>query len=149
MASIESPVSATVRVDEVRVDNPRSLGELFSSASKDMSTLVRAEIELAKSEIKMDLRQAAKGGGAFGAAAFLGFFAFPLLSVAAVYGIHATGLGLAWSFLVIGGFYALLAGALALVGLKAVKKVRPPRRTIRTAQDTVTTFKSIGQNGRH
>ncbi|MYV98825.1 phage holin family protein [Streptomyces sp. SID3343] len=129
---------------DVPVDTQRSIGELFSSASRDMSTLVRSEIALAKSEVKVSVVNVAKGGGAFGAAAFVGVFAFIFLSFAVVYGIHALGLGVAWSFLIVGGFYLLLAGGLAAYGIKSFKQVRPPARTIATTKDTVTALKNVG-----
>lgn len=129
---------------DVPVEAQRSIGELFSSASRDMSTLVRSEIALAKSEVKVSVVNVAKGGGALGAAAFIGVFAFIFLNFAAVYGIHAAGLGVAWSFLIIGGFYLLLAGALAAFGIASFKKVRAPERTITTTKETVTTLKNVG-----
>jgi cell fate regulator YaaT (PSP1 superfamily) len=39
-----------------------SLGALFASASRDLSALVHSEIELAKAEIKFDVKNAAMGG---------------------------------------------------------------------------------------
>jgi hypothetical protein len=139
MAGTERPLP-----QDAPVDDRRSLGELFSDATRDMSTLVRSEIELAKSEIKINVMHAAKGSGAFIAAGALAFFAFPFLSVAIAYGIHALGLGLGWSFLIVGGGYLLLAGLLAFFGIMFFKKVRPPQRTIRTTQETVATLKSVG-----
>ncbi|MCF2529212.1 phage holin family protein [Yinghuangia soli] len=139
MAGTERP-----RAQDVPVDTQRSLGELFSDATRDMSTLVRSEIELAKSEVKVSAIQVAKGSGAFIAAGALLFFAFPFLSVALAYGIHALGLGLGWSFLIVGGFYVLLAVLLGLFGVKSFKKVRAPERTIRSTQETVATLKSVG-----
>lgn len=139
MAGTERP-----RPQDVPVENQRSLGELFSDATRDMSTLVRSEIELAKSEVKVSAIQVAKGSGAFIAAGALAFFAFPFLSVAIAYGIHALGLGLGWSFLIVGGAYLLIAGVLVFFGISSFKKVRPPERTIRSAQETVATLKTVG-----
>ncbi|MDI2127905.1 phage holin family protein [Yinghuangia seranimata] len=138
MAGTERP-----RAQDVPVDT-RSLGELFSDATRDMSTLVRSEIELAKSELKINAMHAAKGSGAFIAAGALAFFAFPFLSVALAYGIHALGLGLGWSFLIVGGGYLLIAVLLGFFGVRWFKQVRPPQRTIRTTQETVATLKSVG-----
>lgn len=132
------------RAQDVPVDSQRSLGALFSDATRDVSTLVRNEIELAKSEIKINAVHAVKGSGALIVAGALAFFAFPFLSVAIAYGIHALGLGLGWSFLIVGGGYLLLAILLALLGVVFFKKVRPPQRTIRTTQETVATLKSVG-----
>jgi hypothetical protein len=57
--------------------------------------------------------------------------------VAAAFGIHALGLGLGWSFLIVAGAYFLLAGVLAMLGVKNVSKIGPPRRTIETVKDDI------------
>jgi len=120
-----------------------SLGELVASASKAASDLMRAEIELAKAELKTEAKKAAVGGGMFGGAALFGLFAFLLLSFAAAYGV-ATALDSTWvGFLIVGGGYLLLAGILGLIGLKSVKKVGPPEATVRTARKTVEELKGL------
>jgi Putative Actinobacterial Holin-X, holin superfamily III len=119
-----------------------SLGTLFASASRDLSTLVHSEIELAKAEIKFDVKNAAMGGAMFGAAAFLGVLALILLLIAAAYGLVAAGLDASIAFLVVAAVLLVLAGVLALVGKKAVGKVGPPERTIRTGKDTAAFLKS-------
>jgi len=83
------------------------------------------------------VRHAAKGGAMFGGAAFLGLLAVILLSIAAAYGLTALGLHAGFAFLIVAGAYLLVAGLLALVGVRAVKKVGPPERTIRTAKESV------------
>lgn len=122
-------------------DEP-SLGQLFASASHDLSALIRSEVELAKAEVRQDVRSATAGAGMFGAAALLGVLAVVLGSIAAVYGIHALGITLGWSFLIVTGGYLLLALVLALVGARMVKRVRPPERTIRTTKGNVALLKS-------
>ncbi len=117
-------------------DEP-TLGQLVASASRDLSLLIRSEIELAKTEVRVDARNAAKGGAMFGGAAFLGLLAVILLSIAAAYGLTALGLHAGFAFLIVAGVYLLIAGILALVGVRAVKKVGPPKRTIRTARESV------------
>lgn len=119
-----------------------TLGTLFAAASRDLSTLVRSEIELAKAEFRSQAKNGAMGGAMFGAAAFLGVLAIILLSVAAAYGLVALGLHPGWAFLIVAGFYLLVAGILAMVGKQAVGKVGPPERTIRTSKDTAAFLKS-------
>jgi len=53
-----------------------------------------------------------------------------MLSVSIAYFIHWAGLGLHWSFLIVFGLYVLLAGLLAFIGVKSVKKVKAPERAI-------------------
>ena len=119
-----------------------SLGALFAAASRDLSALIHGEIELAKAEIKIEVKSAATGGALFGAAAMLGALALPLLLIAAAYGLVAAGLPRAVAFLIVAGVLLLLAGVLAFFGKKAVGKVGPPKRTIRTAKDTAVFLKS-------
>ena len=126
-----------------RADEP-TLGALVASASSDMSTLVRSEIALAKTEIRQDVAQVAKGGGMLGVAGFLAVVAFILLSIAAAYGLVAAGLHPALAFLIVGGVYLLVAGVLALAARSAFKGVKPPERTTRTVKETVDVLKNRG-----
>jgi hypothetical protein len=119
-----------------------TLGALFAAASRDLSTLVRSEIELAKAEVRSDVKNGVLGGALFGAAAFLGVLAVILLSVAAAYGLVALGLHAGLAFLLVAVLYLLLAALLAFVGKRAVGKVGPPERTIRTSKDTAAFLKS-------
>lgn len=118
-----------------------SLGALVASATKDLSSLVRSEIELAKTELRTEAKHAIKGGGMFGAAAFLGLLAVILLSIAAAYGLTALGMAPGWAFLIVAAGYVLLAGILALIGKKQVSKVGAPERTIRTTKESVSALK--------
>lgn len=122
-----------------------SLGELVAAASRDASTLVRSEIELAKAEITAEVKKAAIGGGMFGAAGMFGLFAFIFLSFGAVYGLAQTALDVWACFLIVGGAYLLLAGILAAIGLRSLKKMGPPKATQRTIKDTVATLKTRGK----
>src|SRR4051794_33955247 len=123
-----------------------SLGTLVASATKDLSTLIRAEIDLAKVELKAEAKHAAAGGGMFGAAAYLGLLATVLLSIAAAYGLTALGLAPGWAFLIVAVVYLLLAGLLALIGKKQVSKVGAPERTIRTTKESVSVLKGAAKS---
>lgn len=112
-----------------------TLSQLFSRASKDLSTLVSQEIRLAKVELKDDAVAAGTGAGMFGAAAVLGVVAFFFLSVALVYGLHGLGLPLGVSWLIVGAVYLLVAAVLALLGKRSIGRMKPPRRTISTLKD--------------
>ena len=118
-----------------------TIGKLVADASRDISSLLRNEIALAKSELKVSVKNGGTGLGLFGAAAFLGVMALIMLSVAFAYLISMTGLHLAWCFLIVFGAYLLLAGLLAFAGVRKVKKVRAPERAIHQAQETTTILK--------
>ncbi len=120
----------------------RSLGQLFASATADVSALVHDEIALVKVELRKDVKRALFGSGAVGAALVLAFFAMPMLSMAAAYGIHALGLGLAWSFLIVGGAYVLIAVVLGLYAYGRFKKVQKPERSIASAKETAAVLQN-------
>jgi Putative Actinobacterial Holin-X, holin superfamily III len=132
----------------LRTDNGRpgasdpTLGALFATASRDVSTLLRSEIELAKIEIKRDVSLGAKGGAMFAVAGVLGFLALILLLIAGAYGLVALGVPRALAFLIVAVVLLVIAGVLALVGKKAVGKVGPPERAIRTSKETAAFLKS-------
>src|SRR3978361_1285147 len=103
-------------------DDP-TIGKLVADATRDVSTLVRSEIALAKTELKVSVHAGGLGSGLFAGAAFIGLLAIIMLSVSIAYFIHMTGLDLAFCFLIVFVLYVLLAGPLAPFGLRAVKTV--------------------------
>ncbi len=116
----------------------RSLGELVASATADISTLMRKEVELAKFEVKREVKQAGIGAGAFGAAGFTGLLALLFLSVALAFGISKilgdhVGLG----FLIVGVLYLVVAAIAGLIGKKSLSKVGKPEKTIETVKDDI------------
>jgi hypothetical protein len=125
----------------------RSLGQLVAQATQDMTEIVRAEMALAKAEIKSDVRNGAMAGGLFGAAGYVVVLATILLSIATGYALVAVGLAPWLAFLILGGVYLLLAALLALVGKSRVSRVGPPERAIRSARQTLAAVKP-GSRGR-
>jgi hypothetical protein len=122
--------------DQVHDDEP-TIGRLVHDASRDISSLVKKEIQLAKSELKVSVRAGGLGLGLFAAAGFLLVLAVIMFSVFLAYLIHwnGDGLDLHWAFLIVFGAYVLLAALLAFLGLRSVKKVRAPERAIHQAQE--------------
>lgn len=129
------PTAPQRPVTPVSPDDP-TLGRLVADASRDISSLIQNEIALAKSELKISVKNGGTGAGLFGGAAFIGVLAIIMLSVAFAYFLSMTGLHLAWCFLIVFGVYLLIAGLLAYLGLRKVKKVRAPERAIHQAQET-------------
>src|ERR1044072_3138106 len=87
----------------------KSLGELVALASSNISNLVRAEMDLAKLELKADAKKAALGSVMFSIAALIGGLIVILLSIAAAYGLVALGIWHWAAFLIVSGVYLLLA----------------------------------------
>lgn len=116
----------------------RSLGELFSDLARETSTLVRQEVELAKTEMTQKATKVGKDIGFLvvgGAVAYAGFLAL----VAAV-AIGLGQLGMPWWLatllvaLLVGGVGALLV----MKGLNALKQASlAPERTMATLKEDV------------
>ena len=112
-----------------------SLGELVGQASKEISTLVRKEIELAKAELSVEVGKAGKGAGMFGGAGVTALYGLTFVSLAAMFGLGAF-LPLGWAALIVGVVWFAVAGILAMTGKKAFKDFSPkPERTIRTLKE--------------
>jgi len=121
----------------------RTIGQLFSDASRDLSSIVRSEVALAKLELQAETKNAVAGAVGFIVAGVLGFLGLMLLLFAAAYGLFALGLPRWLSFLIVAIVVLLIAGILALVGKSRIGKVGKPERTQRTATHTVETLKSF------
>lgn len=116
-------------VAERDVDRTASMGSLVKDASAQMSTLVRAEVELAKIEITQAVKQGLVGGVFFIVAAVIGLFSmfFFWFMVGEILDIWLWR----WlAFTIVFVAMVLIAGLFALLGLRKVKKIRKPEQTI-------------------
>jgi Putative Actinobacterial Holin-X, holin superfamily III len=119
------------------MNGDRSLGELVSEMTSELSQLMRQEIELAKTETKAELAKVTDAGKAFGAGAFLGYLAVVLLAFAAAWGLAAvmpTGL----AFLIVGVVLGIGAAIAFLAGRKRLEGFTPvPQETVETLKEDV------------
>ncbi|WP_439689916.1 phage holin family protein [Curtobacterium sp. SP.BCp] len=116
------------------------LGELLSDVSKDLSSLFRQEVALAKAELTESAKKAGKAGGMFGGAAITALFALLFLSIAAWWGLGYL-IGNAWSAVVIAVVYAIVAAVLALRGRKEIKEIQGSPQTVETAKEVPEALK--------
>lgn len=123
------------------VADERTIGQLVADISHQLSDLLRAEIALAKAEVKADATKGGVGAGLLAGAAFLSLIAFILLCVAAAYGLVAVGLPTWAGFLVVTVVLLAVAAVLALVGRARLRLVSAPKRTIDSAKDSVEALK--------
>ncbi|MEU0780600.1 phage holin family protein [Streptomyces sp. NPDC006173] len=118
----------------------RSIGQLFASATTEMSALVHDEIALAKAQLKQDVKRGAVSGGAFSAAIGVLIFSLPMLSFALAYGIRTwSDWNLAICFVLSFAANVLVAAVLALIGLffaKKVKKSQGPQKVAASVKET-------------
>ena len=105
----------------------QSLGQMVSSVTSNVSSLVRLEIELAKSELTQQVKAGATGGGLAAGAALLALLALVLFSIAAALALAIVMPGWA-AFLVVGGVYVLIAALLVFLGMRRFQKIKGPQR---------------------
>jgi hypothetical protein len=123
-------------VQTTQRDN-RSLGDLFSTLANQTSTLVRQEVDLAKTEITQKVTRAGRGAGTIGAGAVLALGGY-LALVATLIIVLDLFMPLWLAALVVGALLAGIGYALIQQGLNALKRVDPtPRQTIATLKDDV------------
>jgi uncharacterized membrane protein YqjE len=87
----------------------QSLGDLVALAAKDVSQLIRYEIDLAKTELRGDVQRVGLASALGGVAAFVACLVLVLLSIALAFGLVALGIWAWAAFLIVAGVYVLLA----------------------------------------
>lgn len=102
----------------------RSLGEIVSDVTQDITTLVRQEMDLAKTELKQEVAKAGKGAGLLGGAGLAGWFVLLFLSLTATFALDLA-MPLWASALVVTGVWAVAALGLALHGKRAIDHANP------------------------
>jgi hypothetical protein len=111
----------------------RSLGDLISEVTTDLSTLMRQELELAKAELQQTATRAGKGAGMLGGAAVAGYFMLLFVSIALWWAIgSATGLG--WSAIIVAVIWGVIGAVLAAIGRKSLRSVRGLPKTADTVK---------------
>ncbi|HEY2693331.1 MAG TPA: phage holin family protein [Streptosporangiaceae bacterium] len=119
----------------------QSIGSLVSLAISDVSKLFKAELDLAKVELKDDLRRVGIGGALLGIAAFVGCLILVLLCFAYAYGLIAAGIWAWAAFLIVAGTCVLLAALAVLIGYLKFRKISGLRLTRQTVQEDLTLLK--------
>ena len=114
-------------------DDGQSLGDLVALAAKDVSQLIRYEIDLAKTELKGDMRRVGLAGALGGVAAFVACLVLVLLSIALAFGLVALGIYTWAAFLIVAGAYVLLAVlvlGIAYLKLRRLSGLKKTRETV-------------------
>jgi hypothetical protein len=111
----------------------RSIGELFSAISADLSTLIRQELALAKAEVRQSAARAGAGAGLLGGAGYAAGMVLLFLSIAAWWGI-GQWTGNAWSGVIVAVVWAIVAAILYSVGRSKLREVEGVPQTTETAK---------------
>lgn len=132
----------------------RSIGDIMGDLTRDVSTLMRQEVALAKAEVTESGKRAGKGAGLLAGAGVGAIFVLSFLSLAAWWaiGLALAGQGelpsLGWSGLIVAGIWAIIAGILAAVGKSQLNKVRGLEQTTETAKQIPNALKGNEEENR-
>lgn len=111
-----------------------SVGDLISEATRNLSTLMRQELDLAKAEMKVEAKKAGQGAGMFGAAGFAGYMVLLFLSLALMWGL-ANVMDTGWAGLIVAALWGVIGAVAFVLGRKKFREVNPkPERTVDTLQ---------------
>ena len=118
-----------------------SVGELVGHLTRDLSTLMRQELALARAELKAEASKTGKAAGALGAAGFAGYLAVLFLSICLWWALgHLIGNG--WSALVVAVLWGIVGAILYANGRKKLREVNPtPERTVDTLKNVPDALK--------
>jgi hypothetical protein len=130
-----NPAASDPATGPAEPDGP-SVGELVRAASEQMSALIRAEFELAKAELSATAKRAGTGTGFMVVAAATLLLSLPFLFVAVAEGLVALGLPRWSAYLIVWGLFVLAAALFGLVGVRLVRRLRKPERTIEAVKET-------------
>jgi hypothetical protein len=134
MSSEMPPTAAQAKAEST------SLGDLLGEVTRDMSTLMRQEVELAKVELKQSATRAGKGAGMLAGAGVAGHFVLLFLSLALWWALGNV-MGLGWSGVVVAVIWAVVAAVLAARGRKELNAIKGMPRTAETLQEIPPTLK--------
>ena len=123
-----------------------SLGELVGEVSRDLSELMRKELELAKAELSESAKRAGAGAGLLGGAGYAGLMAVFFLSVALWWGLGELIDNLGWSAVIVAVLWAIVAAILYAVGRKRLKTVQGAPKTVETVKEIPEALKRNQEN---
>lgn len=124
----------------------QSIGTLVKDATAHLSTLVRAEVELAKSEVTGEIKKGLKGSVFFIVALTILLYSSFFLFFALAELLADLGLLRSIAFGIVFVVMLALAGAFGFLGWRKVRAIRAPQRTIDSMKDTAAALTHRGEH---
>jgi Putative Actinobacterial Holin-X, holin superfamily III len=126
------------RGDTPQAYDDRSIAELLRQLSDQTATLVRQELELAKTELSVKGKRVGIGAGMFGGAGLAGLYAVGALTACLILAL-STAVAAWLAALIVAVVYAAIAGVLALMGKGKVEQGTPPvpEETVESVKEDV------------
>ena len=124
----------------------QSLGDLVALAAKDVSQLIRYEIDLAKTELRDDVQRVGLAAALSGVAAFVACLVLVLLSIALAFGLVALGIWAWAAFLIVAGVYILFAALVLGIAYLRVRRLSGLSKTRKTVTEGLELLRSDDQS---
>jgi Putative Actinobacterial Holin-X, holin superfamily III len=112
-------------------EDGRSIGQILGDVSRDVSTLMRQEVALAKAEARQSATRAGKGIGLFAGAGVAGMLFLVFISVCVWWALGGL-IGRGWSALIVAVIWAIIAVILVVAGRAEMKRIRGLPQTAET-----------------
>lgn len=122
-----------------------SLGDLLGEVTRNLSTLMRQEIALAKAELTESATTSAKGAGLLGGAGYAASMVVLFLSIG-LWAALSELMGGGWAGVIVALVWAVIALVLYVVGRKQMKKVKGAPQTAETLHEIPQTFQRNEEN---
>ncbi|WP_130176873.1 phage holin family protein [Cryobacterium sp. SO1] len=122
-----------------------SLGDLLSEVTRDVSVLMRQEVELAKAEVRQSATRAGKGAGMLGGAGYAGHLTVLFLSFATWWGLGHV-IDIAWAAVIVAVVWGIVAAVLFVLGRKEMKAVKGAPETVDTLKQIPDALKRNEEN---
>lgn len=123
-----------------------SLGELVGEVSRDLSALMRKELELAKAELAESAKRAGKAAGLLGGAGYAGSMAVLFVSLALWWALGDLIDSLGWSAVIVAVIWAIIAAILFATGRSRLKSVQGAPQTVETVKEIPDALKRNEEN---
>lgn len=140
--SDHEPTAGSHRVPDTEAETrarTESLGEMFSSLTDHLTTLVRQEIQLARVEATDTAKKAGVGAGMYAGAAVAGFFVLMFLSLALMW-VLGSYVHWGWAALIVAGVWAIITAVLAVIGKNRFNEMKGLPQTQETVQEIPPTL---------
>jgi hypothetical protein len=122
-----------------------SLGDLLGEVTRDISTLMRQEVALAKAELTQSASRSAKAAGLLGGAGYAAMMTIFFLSVALWWAL-STQIGGGWAGVLVAIIWAVIALILYAIGRGQLKEVQGAPQTVETLKEIPETLRRNEEN---
>ena len=136
MTGPDQASSSRLQADTGPDVSQRSVGELVGEVAQDLTKLVNQELELAKIEVRAEVKKTGKAAAAFGAAGGAAYFALLFAALTLMFALATLFDSYTWAALAVTVLFAIVAAVLFLRAKKTAQTIDPtPHVTVQTLKE--------------